>query len=130
MLGPPPYALTAPAFAFRSLASLASKAALGGPRETALATLIAARLAAAAAPPTPLAPPLRSARAEAARVWLTSVALATPVRTAIGRLVDATAGNDDRTIAAALAKVTDVTAPLLSRVARSELDRLASRFGA
>ncbi len=131
MLGPSPYALIAPAFAFRALAALASRAALGGPRETALATLVAARLAAGAAPPgnLTLAPPVRAARADAARVWLTSVALPAPVRTAIAKLVDATAGNDDRTIVSTLAKVTDVTAPVLNRAARSELDRLASRFG-
>jgi hypothetical protein len=129
MLGPPPYALTAPPFAFRALASLAARAALGGPRETALATLVAARLAAGAAPPHALAPALRSARCNAARVWLTSVAVPAPVRSAIGRLLDASAGNDQRTILASLTKVTDVTAPLLSRGARSELDRLAARFG-
>jgi hypothetical protein len=32
-------------------------------------------------------------------------------------------------ILASLAKVTDVTAPMLTRGARSELDRLAARFG-
>lgn len=129
MLGPPPYTLTAPTFAFRSLATLAARAALGGPRETALATLIAARLAAGAAPPTALAPPLRAARADAARVWLSSVTLPAQVRAAIGKLVDASTGNDDRTILASLAKVTDITAPMLTRGARSELDRLAGRFG-
>jgi hypothetical protein len=129
MLGPPPYALTAPTFAFRALASLAARAALGGARETALATLIAARLASGAAPPVALAPPLRVARADGARLWLSSVALPAPVRAAIGKLVDASAGNDDRMILASLAKVTDVTAPMLTRGARSELDRLAARFG-
>ena len=129
MLGPPPYALTAPSFAFRELTSLAARAALGGPRETALATLVAARVAAGAAPPLALAPALRVARADAARVWLSSVTMPAPVRTAIGRLLDSSAGNDGRTILASLAKVTDVTAPLLTRGARSELDRLAARFG-
>jgi hypothetical protein len=130
MLGPPPYTLAAPVFAFRALASLAAKAALGGPRETALATLIAARLAAGAAPPLMLAPPLRAARADAARIWLSSVTLPTPVRSAVAKLIDATAGNDGRAIGATLAKVTDVTAPMLSKGARSELDRLAARFDA
>jgi hypothetical protein len=129
VLGPPPYTLVAPTFAFRSLAALAARAALGGPRETALATLIAARLAAGAAPPISLAPPLRTARADAARVWLSSVTLPASVRAAIAKLVDATAGNDERVIAAALAKVTDITAQLMTRGARSELDRLAARFG-
>jgi hypothetical protein len=129
MLGPPPYTLTSPAFAFRSLSMLAARAALGGPRETALATLIAARLAAGAAPPAALAAPLRAARADAARVWLTSVALPAPVRAAIARLVEATSGNDHKSIVTSLAKVTDVTALVLTRGARSELDRLAARFG-
>lgn len=128
MLGPPPYALTSPVFAFRSLATLAGRAALGGPRETALATLIAARLAAGAAPPGALAPPLRAARAESARIWLTSVALPSPVRTAIARLVDASAGGDEKAILSALAKVTDVTSQLLTRGARADLDRLAAQF--
>jgi hypothetical protein len=130
MLGPPPYTLAAPAFAFRSLAALVGRAALGGPRETALATLIAARLAAGAAHPVALALPLRAARADAARIWLTSVALPAPVRAAIGKLVDASAGNDDRAILTAINKVTDVTAQLLTRGARSDLDRLAAQFRA
>ncbi len=130
MLGPPPYTLTAPAFPFRSLAALAGRAALGGPRETALATLIAARLTAGAAQPAALAPPLRAARADAARIWLTSVALPSPVRTAIARLLDASAGNDEKAILSAIAKVTDVTAQLLTRGARSDLDRLAAQFRA
>jgi hypothetical protein len=107
---------------------MAGRSPLGGPRETALATLIAARLAAGAAPPAALAAALRAARADSARVWLTSVALPAPVRTAVLRLVEATAGDDARAIAAALAKVTDVTAPQLLRGARSELDRLGARF--
>jgi hypothetical protein len=130
MLGPPPYTLAAPSFAFRGLTALAARSALGGPRETALATLIAARLAAGAAPPTTLAPTVRVVRADAARAWLSSVALPAPVRAAITKLVDATAGNDAKVIVAALAKVTDVTAPVLTRNARSELDRLAARFSA
>ena len=129
MLGPQPYTLLAPTFAFRSLAALAAKAALGGPRETALATLIAARLAAGAAAPLSLAPPIRAARADAAKVWLSSVALPAPVRAAITKLVDASAGNDEKSLLAALAKVTDVTAPVLTKGARSELDRLAVKFG-
>lgn len=115
-------------FPFRALTALAGRAPLGGPRETALATLISARLAAGAAPPVLLALPLRAARAEAARLWLTSVALPPVVRTAVLKLVDATATDDCRAIASALAKVTEVTAPQLDRGARSELDRLGARL--
>jgi hypothetical protein len=128
MLGPSPYALAAPVFPFRALTALAARAPLGGPRETALATLISARLAAGAAPPVLLALPLRAARAEAARLWLTSVALPPAVRTAVLNLVDATATDDPGAIAFALAKVTEVTAPQLDRGARSELDRVGARL--
>ena len=129
MLGPPPYTLVAPAFAFRALAALAARAALGGPRETALATLVAARLAAGAAPPLSLAPPIRETRANAARMWLSSVALPPAVREAITRLVDASAGSDGKNVVAALAGVTGVTAAVLNRGARFELERLTARFG-
>jgi hypothetical protein len=128
MLGPSPYALTAHVFPFRALTALAGSAPLGGPRETALATLVSARLAAGAAPPVLLSLTLRAARADAARLWLTSVALPPAVRTAVLRLVDATAVADSPSVAAALAKVTEVTAPHLDKGARSELDRLGARL--
>jgi hypothetical protein len=126
--GQSPYALVTPAFAFRALAVLAGRAPLGGPRETALATLVAARLALGSAPPTPLAAAARRARAEAGRLWLSSVTVPAAVRSAIARLVDASGGDDPRAVIAALAKVTDVTAPHLTRNARSELDRLGARL--
>ena len=128
MLGPSPYALVAPVFPFRALAVLAGRAPLGGPREIALATLTAARLALAAAPPATLAQPMRASRVEAARLWLTSVALPSAVRGAVLKLVEATASDDPGGMAAALAKVTDVTAPHLDKAARSELERLRARF--
>ena len=129
MLGSPRYALAAPTFPFRALAALAGHAPLGGARETALATLIAARLAAGVVLPLVLDNPMRLARAEAARLWMTSVALPTPVRTAIVRLVDATAADDVRTVITAIRKVIDVTAPYLDKEARFELERLAVRLG-
>ena len=129
MLGSPRYALAAPTFPFRALAALAGHAPLGGARETALATLIAARLAAGVVLPLVLDNPMRLARAEAARLWMTSVALPAPVRTAIVRLVDATAADDVRTVITAIRKVIDVTAPYLDKEARFELERLAVRLG-
>jgi len=128
VIGPQPYALATPVFAFRALAALAGRAPLGGPRETAISTLIAARLVAGVIEPFPLLQPLRKARADAARVWLTSVALPATTRTAVLKLIDATSGEDRRVVAQALAKVTDVTAPHLDRGARSELERLAARL--
>src|SRR5215216_5312955 len=41
----PPYALPAPVFRFRNLATLAGRAPIGGAREVALACFVAARLA-------------------------------------------------------------------------------------
>jgi hypothetical protein len=76
-----------------------------------------------------LATPLRAARADAARLWMTSVALPAPVRTAIARLLDATAGDEPRAIVPAIGRVIDVTAPYLNKPARFELDRLAVRLG-
>lgn len=128
MLGPPPYALAVPAFPFRALAGLAGRAPLGGARETALATLIAARLASGTVPPFVLPRPLRVARAEAARLWMSSVALPAPVRHAIAGLLDASAADHPAALSAALANVTDITAPQLDRAARAELDRLAARL--
>ncbi len=128
VIGPQPYALATPVFAFRALAALAGRAPLGGPRETAIATLIAARLVAGVLEPFPLLQPLRKARADAAKLWLSSVSLPATVRTSVLKLIDATTVDDRRIVAQALGKVTDVTAPHLDRGARSELERLAARL--
>ena len=115
-------------FPFRGLALLAGRAPLGGPREVAIATLVAARLAAGAAGPAPLEPQLRAARAESARLWMTSVALSPVVRGALRRVVDASAGGDPVAIASALARVGEVAGPQLDRGARNELEQLIARF--
>ena len=128
MLGPPPYALVVPAFSFRALAGLAGRAPLGGARETALAALVGARLAVGMAPPLELPRTLRIARADAARLWMSSVALPAPVRIAIASLLDASTTDNPAALAAALGKVGDVAAPHLDRAARLELDRLAARL--
>jgi hypothetical protein len=60
---------------------------------------------------------------------MTSVALPAPVRTAITRLIDATAGDDPRAVLSAIGRVIDVTAPYLDTPARFELGRLAVRLG-
>jgi hypothetical protein len=124
-----PYTLATPAFPFRALAVLAAKAPLGGARETALATLVTARLVAGGLAPLSLPAPARRKRADAAKVWLSAVALPAAVRAAVGRLIELSASDDRKAIALGVTKVTEVTAPLLDRHARSELDRLAARFG-
>ena len=126
MLGPSPYALVTPTFRFKALASAAGRATLGGPRETALAVLIGARLASAVSGPTGLPADLRAARADAARAWLGTIAVPAVTKVAVTRLIESTARNDSAAVAAALLKVTEVTAPYLDRASRSELERLAA----
>lgn len=128
MLTPPPYALTGTEFPYRALAALAGRAPLGGAREAALATLLAARLAEAMLPPISLSVAVRRTRADGARHWLTSIALSSPIKAAVGRLVDVTATDDPHGAAMALIRVTEVTAPHLDRGARLELERLATRL--
>ena len=124
MLGPSPYALSTPTFRFRALALVAGRAPLGGPREAALATLVGARLAAGLVGAAALAPDVRTARADAARGWLGSVAVPPVAKVAVMRLIEATGRSDAGAVAVAMAKVTDVTAPYLDRAAHSELEQL------
>lgn len=121
----PPFAVAEPRFALRALAQTASRAPLGGARETLLAAMVGARLAVGAQGPAALPLELRAERAAAARHWIGALSLPAVVRGAILALVDATAADAPDRLAAALAKVTEVTAPHLDRKARSELDRLA-----
>ena len=124
MLGPSPYALATPAFRFKALALAAGRAPLGGPREAALAALIGARLTAGMIGPGVLAADVRAARAEAARGWLGTIAVPAVTKVAVARLIESTVRNDPAALVAAVAKVTDVTAPYLDRAARSELEQL------
>ncbi len=102
----PPYALTEPIFPLRALAVATSRAPLGGVRESLMATLVAARH------------------------WMGALTLGATLRAALGQLLDATVRDDAPAVAAALANVTEVTAPHLDRKARSELDRLTRSIGA
>jgi len=120
----PPYALAPLSFRFAALATLAARAPIGGQREVALATYVAARLAHDAIPPRTLPQDVRAERAVAARAWLSSLALPTSVRTPVAKLVDVSAA-DTPTIAAALRNVMAVTAAYLDSGARSELTSLA-----
>ena len=126
--GQSPSALAAPVFPFRSLALLAGRAPLGGPREIALATFVAARLAASTAVPAPLDGAVRARRAEAARQWIGSVALPPGVRAAFLRLAACTGEENVPATHAAMAKVMELTAATLDRSARAELDRLLARL--
>ena len=126
----PPIAVAEPRFPLRALALAASRAPLGGVRETLLATLVAARLAAGAVGPSALPAPLRAERAAAARHWLGALSLSAAIRGALTQLLESTALEQPAGMGAALEKVIEVTAPQLDRKARSELDRLARTIGA
>jgi hypothetical protein len=89
-----------------------------------MATLVAARMAVTSTGPSAVPAALRGDRATAARHWLGALTLGAPVRAAVAQLLESTVGGDPTILAAALAKVTDVTAPYLDRKARSELDQL------
>lgn len=124
-----PYAVEPTEFRFPSLAAAAGRAPLGGQRETALAAFLAARLADDAIQPTSLPLALRAQRAAAARSWLSSIAVSTPVRRAVLRLLEASESDDAApadSIFAALQGVTAVTANLLAPAAQLELENLGT----
>lgn len=126
----PPYALTEPAFPLRALAVAVSRAPMGGVRESLMAALVGARLAAAAVGRDALPDALRSERAVAARHWLGALTLPPAARGAFALLVEASVAGEPAALSAALTKVIEVTAPNLDRKARWELDQLARTIAA
>ena len=128
----PPYAVVPPAFPFPAIAAGAGHAPLGGDREVLLACFVAARLAydaldtgAGAVPPS-----LRRTRARGARIWLGALAVPAAVRGPVGKLIDASSGDDAGTLHAALLAVIAVTAAYLDPASRSDLERLAQALAA
>jgi hypothetical protein len=123
----PPFAVVPPAFPFPAIAAGAGHAPLGGKREVFLACFVAARLAhdTLDAGTGPVPPSLRRTRARGARAWLGSVAVPAGVRGPIGKLIDASAGDDSAAVHHALLGVISVTAAYLDPAARSDLERLA-----
>jgi hypothetical protein len=125
----PPYAVPATSFRFAALATLAGKAPLGGRREVALAVYLAARLADDTLPDRGVSGEARAERAAHAKSWLSSMALAAPVRSALARLIEATANGPTAT-ATALPAVVTATGGQLDTKARAELDRLNAALSA
>ena len=117
----PPYALASPRFRFRALAALAGRSPLGGEREVALATLLAARLVVGALPPSPLPQPVRIVRANGARAWFAALAVPPLFRQSLTRLMDATTSVDGDGLEATLRSVIEVSAPHLDAPALTEL---------
>jgi len=124
----PPYAVPTTSFRFAALATLAGKAPLGGRREVALSVYLAARLADDTLPERGVSAEARAERAAHAKSWLSSMALTLPVRSALARLIEATASGP-RAAAAALPAVISATGSQLDAGARGELDRLTASLG-
>lgn len=121
-----PYSLEPIGFPFPALAAMSGRAAMGGPREIALACLLVARLVADACDTaTPLSVEQRRARSAGARHWLGAATLTGPVRAALVRLAEASAAVQRIAIQAALGSVIAVTANQLEPNARLELSKLA-----
>ena len=117
----PPYALTPPRFRFRALAALIGRSPLGGEREVALATLLAARLVVGALPPLPLPQGVRITRANGARAWFAALALPTQFRQSLARLLDATTSVDRDGLEGALRALIEASSPPLDAAAIGEL---------
>ena len=120
----PPYAVEPTTFRFAALAFLAGRSALGGQREVALATYLAARLAHDTHPERGVSHEARAERAAHARNWLSTLVLPPNVRAALARLVDASAG-EPMDAATAVGEVVHTTESFLDARARAELEQLA-----
>lgn len=118
----PPYALATPRIRFASLAIRAAHTPLGGGREALWALWVLARLGAGCLPGV-LPPSIRIARAQAARSWLSALALGTTVRPLVLRAAEHAAG-EPADLRAALESVIQVTAPHLDRATAGELQAL------
>jgi hypothetical protein len=123
----PPYALAATPFRFPALAALAGRAPLGGEREIALATYLAARLAHDALADHGISQPVRAERAVSAKSWLSTLSLPASIRPALARLVEAS-GADAGSVVPALRALIAATSTRLDIAARSELNRLVEMF--
>jgi hypothetical protein len=119
----PPYAVEPTSFRFAALAFLAGRSALGGQREVALATYLAARLAHDTHPERGVSHETRADRAAHAKNWLSTLVLPPNVRAALARLVDASIGEPIEA-ATAVGEVLRTTESFLDARARAELEQL------
>lgn len=124
---PMPYRLDLPPFPMPALVAHAAQAPLGNGREVSMATLVVARLALGLLGPAPLPTGVREQRAQAARVWLASVALPSTTRVPIARGIEATVSGPQAT-ATALRAVLAATSGWLDAGAVQELATLSQRL--
>lgn len=122
----PPYAIAAPVFRFRHLASLAGRAPIGGAREVALACFVAARLAVESAGTLEQDPESRVARAAAARTWLGTLALPSVVKTPLLRCAELSGQGGSAAMSKEVASVVTAAATYLDAPSRAELEALAT----
>jgi hypothetical protein len=113
------------AFPFPGLAAMAGRAALGGPRETALACFLVARIVGEFADGQRLPVDQQRSRVQGVKHWLGSAAIAAPIRTALVKLAESTLTEDREVAKSALDSVIAVTANQLDPGARLELSRLS-----
>jgi hypothetical protein len=118
----PPFALAEPRIRFAALAVRAAHTPLGGGREALWALWVLARLGAGCLPGA-LPPTMRMARAQAARSWLSALALNPVIRPLVLRASEC-AGGEPVMMRDALAAVIQVTAPHLDRATAGELQAL------
>ena len=125
----PPYALPAPVFHFRHLATLAGRAPIGGVREVALACFVAARLANDCCDPLlALDEESRAARCAGAKGWLGSIAIPAPVRTPVAKLAEASANGHPEGMAPLVDALARAADSFLDPAAKAELEALAARL--
>lgn len=112
-------------FRFPAVAALAGRAPLGGQREVALGTFLAARLALDTLPDRGLTPASRVDRALQARTWLSTMTLPSAVRSALLHVIDAST-QEPAAAAEAVRALLGATASFLDARSKTELERLAT----
>ena len=123
----PPYALSAPAFPFPHLASLAGRTPIGGAREVALACFVAARLAAdCMGEPVESDGLARSARAVGAKGWLGTLAMPAVIRGPLLRCLESSADSSPGAVGRALSELALAGAAFLDAGSVTELESLAT----
>ena len=125
MIGQQPrFALATPVFRFRSLATLAGRAALGGDRETLLACLQIGRLCAGILRPYELSPETQAERIEGTKQWLASLAIPSGIRSTAFGIFGALAGQDRARTALAFEDLVKAAAAQLDEASRTELNQV------
>ena len=125
----PPYALSAPVFRFKHLASLAGRAPIGGAREVALACFVAARLAAEWTATLDDDPAGRGGRCAGAKAWLATLALPATVRSSVVRCAELSIGGNAPELGRELAGLAQAATSYLDPQSRAELHALSAALG-